>query len=178
MIYIFLLLLSECRTSAPKGNALFATNSFLMSELQRFYSTCHYCLIVFVVKEVLVVVSALTMFSVSDLSSGKWPPPISYSTSGCFRDHSRKRSGPVTDTFPAARVVPTHLGLKDKTPPGIGVGGGSPTYTGRQLLVTSTLLTVAALLLTNRKVSEYFTTVYYLEAYPIDCYPTKRGYDI
>ena len=85
MTSFLLLLVSECRTSAPKGNALFATNSFLMSEFQRFYNTCHYCLILFVVKEVVVVVSALTMFSVSDLSSGKWPPPISYSTSGRFR---------------------------------------------------------------------------------------------
>ena len=86
MIYFLLLLLvSESRTSAPKGNALFATNSFLMSELQIFYRTYYCCLIFVVVKEVVVVVSALTMFSVSDLSSGKWPPPISYSTSGRFR---------------------------------------------------------------------------------------------
>ena len=97
---------------------------------------------------------------------------------GACGDHSRKRPGPVTDTFPGARVVPTHLGLNDKTTRGIRGGGGSPIYTGHQLLVTSKLLTVAALLLTNRKVSEYFTTVHYLEVYPIDCYTTKRGYVI
>ena len=95
---------------------------------------------------------------------------------GACGDHYRKWPGPVTDTFPAARVVPSHLGLNGKTPRGIRGGGGSPTYTGQQLLVTSPLLTVAALLLT--KVSEYFTKVYYLEVYPIDCYTTKRGYDI
>ena len=49
---------------------------------------------------------------------------------GAFGDHSRKRPGRVTDTVPAARVVPTHLGLKDKTPPGIGVGGREPDIHG------------------------------------------------
>ena len=49
---------------------------------------------------------------------------------GAFEDHSRKRPGPVTDTFPSARVVPTYLGLKDKTFLGIGVGGREPDIRG------------------------------------------------
>ena len=41
---------------------------------------------------------------------------------GACEDHSRKQPGPVTDTFSAAWVVPTHFGLKDKTARGIGGG--------------------------------------------------------
>ena len=51
--------------SAPKGNAQVVTNSILMSEFQRFYSTSSYSLMyLFVVNEVEAVVSELTMFSV------------------------------------------------------------------------------------------------------------------
>lgn len=50
--------------------------------------------------------------------------------SGAYGDHSRRQPGPATDTFSAARVVPTHLGLKDKTARGIGGGGREPNIHG------------------------------------------------
>ena len=41
---------------------------------------------------------------------------------GAYGDHPREQPGPITDTFSAAQVVPTHLGLKDKTIRGIEGG--------------------------------------------------------
>lgn len=84
----------------------------------------------FIVKELAVVVSASTMFSVSDPSSGKWRHQSLIPLSGAYGDHSRRQPGPATDTFSAARVVPTHLGLKDKTARGIGGGGREPNIHG------------------------------------------------
>ena len=86
----------------------------------------------FIVKELAVVVSASTMFSVSDPSSGKWRHQSLIPLSGAYGDHSRRQPGPATDTFSAAgpRVLPTHLGLKDKTARGIGGGGRKPDIHG------------------------------------------------
>ena len=38
---------------------------------------------------------------------------------GAYGDHPREQPDTITDTFSAARAVPTHLGLKDKTIRGI-----------------------------------------------------------
>ena len=41
---------------------------------------------------------------------------------GAYGDHSRKRPGPVTDNFSAARIVPTYLGLREKPLVGMELG--------------------------------------------------------